>query len=275
MLALMDFSQVRLIVVDMDGTLLNAQHELSVEFPLLYEQLQELGIRFAAASGRQYESILDKLPQVGQELIVLAENGAHVVYEGELYDETTLSNAAIQEVLAAVADRTDVHATLCTRGCAYTQRSDPEFGKVVREFYKAHDYIDDLTAYQGEAYKATLNHAESSEQHIYPLVEHLAPELMVKVSGQHWVDVSVPEANKGRALSVMQRELGISRAETMAFGDYLNDLEMLAHAEFSFAMANAHPAVKQAARFTTASNDERGVDQVLRQLIEQRKRRYV
>jgi hydroxymethylpyrimidine pyrophosphatase-like HAD family hydrolase len=57
----------------------------------------------------------------------------------------------------------------------------------------------------------------------------------------------------------------------MAFGDYLNDLEMMQQAYFSFAMENAHPAIKQAARFMAKSNDENGVLEVLQQMLSNKK----
>ena len=60
----------------------------------------------------------------------------------------------------------------------------------------------------------------------------------------------------------------ISENETMVFGDYNNDLEMMKLAYFSYAMENAHPNIKAEARFQTKSNDEDGVELVLQQLLQ-------
>jgi hydroxymethylpyrimidine pyrophosphatase-like HAD family hydrolase len=79
------------------------------------------------------------------------------------------------------------------------------------------------------------------------------------VSGEHWVDVMNSTANKGAALRGLQRALGITPAQTMVFGDYLNDLEMLDAADWSFAMANAHPEVVRRARHLAPSNNDNGV----------------
>lgn len=81
------------------------------------------------------------------------------------------------------------------------------------------------------------------------------------------MDISHPNANKGFALKIVQESLGISKEETMAFGDFNNDLEMLSEASFSFAMKNAHPNVKKVAKFETGSNDDEGVESVLEKLI--------
>ena len=127
--------------------------------------------------------------------------------------------------------------------------------------------MDDLHAYEGEVMKIAVYHHQGSEEHIYPHVKHLEGDLKVKVSGEFWVDVSHPDANKGHALELIQRELGIGAHETLVFGDYNNDLEMLALSDFSYAMANAHPNVLKAANYTTLSNDQYGVEIVLEELI--------
>ena len=79
--------------------------------------------------------------------------------------------------------------------------------------------------------------------------------------------MSSPNANKGYALKLIQEKYNIAPAETMVFGDYNNDLEMLALAHYSFAMENAHPYVKKVANYSTASNDAFGVEKVLEKLL--------
>ena len=118
-----------------------------------------------------------------------------------------------------------------------------------------------------EFFKVAVYHFEGSESHVYPHLRELEDYLQVKVSGKHWIDISDPAANKGNALKKLQQMFGISPAETMVFGDFNNDLEMLREGYFSYAMANAHPNVKETARFSTLCNDERGVERVLEELL--------
>ncbi|MGW7418750.1 HAD hydrolase family protein, partial [Streptomyces sp. NPDC054813] len=98
-----------------------------------------------------------------------------------------------------------------------------------------------------------------AERTTAPALAGFAGTHQVVVSGEHWVDVMNRTANKGTALRGLQRELGITPAQTMVFGDYLNDLEMLDAAEWSFAMANAHPDVISRARHLAPSNNDNGV----------------
>jgi hydroxymethylpyrimidine pyrophosphatase-like HAD family hydrolase len=87
------------------------------------------------------------------------------------------------------------------------------------------------------------------------------------VSGPHWVDVLSPSASKGRALRQLQAALGVTADQTMAFGDFLNDLEMMDAAAWSFAMANAHPLLKERARFVAPANNANGVVRTVRTVL--------
>ena len=70
--------------------------------------------------------------------------------------------------------------------------------------------------------------------------------------------------DKGQALAQLQRALGISSGQTMAFGDFCNDIGLLRQAYYSFAMANGHPEVLRAGRYLAGSNVQYGVTQALR-----------
>src|SRR6478672_6914818 len=81
----------------------------------------------------------------------------------------------------------------------------------------------------------------------------------VTVSGERWLDVNSKTANKGQAIRHLQDVLGITPAQTMVFGDFLNDLEMMDAADYSFAMSNAHPLLAARARYVAPPNSDNGV----------------
>ena len=87
------------------------------------------------------------------------------------------------------------------------------------------------------------------------------------VSAKIWLDVMNAEASKGAAIKHLQNTLGFTYEQTMSFGDYLNDLEMLKESYHSYAMENAHPKLKEIARFAAPSNVDAGVFQVLEKLL--------
>ena len=88
------------------------------------------------------------------------------------------------------------------------------------------------------------------------------------ISGQNWVDVMVANANKGNGIRRIQQSLGIGREQTMAFGDFLNDPEMMDAAAYSFAMANAHPLLKERARYLSPGNAANGVVRTIKSVLQ-------
>jgi len=264
----MNLSQVKLVVTDMDGTLLNSKGQVSSTFFELYYELIKHNVHFVAASGRQYFSIVDKLDTIKNEITIIAENGGFVAQKDKELVKTNLPLSRVLELTPILRSIDNVYFTLCGKKSAYIETKDQRFISILKEYYSKFTFVDDLTKVDDDDFfKMAAYHFESSEKYIYPKVKHLEDKMQVKVSGQHWVDIAQPNANKGYALKILQDKLGITKKETMVFGDYNNDLEMLELADFSYAMKNAHPNVKKAARFETKSNDEEGVEFILEQLL--------
>lgn len=265
----MDLSRVKLVVTDMDGTLLNSEHKVSPYFFELYEALKAKGIRFAAASGRQHNSIADKLAPIKDDIFIIAENGALVTDRGTEILSIPLQTEMKNRILDVVTGLEGAKPVLCTKDNAYVLESHSEFQEKLREYYTHFDLLPELKTFDGVVMKIAVFHFGGSEAHLYPAVKAFESELKVKVSGENWLDLSHLDAHKGYALSLIQDTYKIAKEETMVFGDYNNDLEMLSQASFSFAMANAHPNVLRTAQYTTLSNNEMGVERILEQLLAQ------
>jgi len=268
----MDFSKVKLIVTDMDGTLLNSKSEVSNQFLGIYNKLRELDIQFIAASGRQYFSIIDRFDKsIQNEITIVAENGAFAKHGNQELFTSALPLENISRTINILRNLNNVYIVLCGKKCAYIDTKDNKFVAMFQNYYSKYKIVDDLTKVSGDTFfKIAAYHFDCSETHIYPAIKQLETGLQIMVSGKNWLDISHNNANKGFALNILQNKLGITKEETMVFGDYNNDLKMLALADYSYAMENAHPNVKKAAKFQTKNNDEQGVEMVLEQLINSR-----
>ena len=97
------------------------------------------------------------------------------------------------------------------------------------------------------------------------LKERLGGRYAVILSGENWVDVMRPGVSKGRAMQMLQQLKGLTPQECMAFGDYLNDLELLESVSESYAMENALEELKRVAKYIAPGNDENGVMRVIRE----------
>ena len=264
----MDLSKIKLVAADMDGTLLNARHELSPDFFPILNQMRSKGLLFAAASGRQYHNLYNRFATVKEDVIFIAENGSYVVYKGEELLVQAMDKEIAREQIVAARKIPDVYTILCGKKSAYLESDAPEFIKNVKMYYDEYVVVDDLMKIDDDQFlKIAICDMAGSEQNSYTHFNQLQYRLQVKISGHIWLDLSHKLANKGRAIKMLQDKYKISSSETMAFGDYLNDLEMMQEADFSYAMENAHEDIKKAARYIAMSNDESGVTIVLQQML--------
>lgn len=251
----------------MDGTLLNSNHNVSDHFFNLFKELKNQNVLFVAASGRQYNSIIEKLKPIKDDIIVIAENGGYVMHQEKELLSTPLDNQHQQKVLKVLNTIDDIYPVLCGKQNAYITGKSDRFVQKLKEYYTKFDILDQLEHHTGEILKIAIYHYESSEKFIYPKVRHLEDQLKVKVSGENWLDISSLNAHKGHALQKVMDLYNIASDEIMVFGDYNNDLEMLALADISVAMANAHPNVKSISKYETSSNDDLGVERLLEKLL--------
>lgn len=267
----MNLADIKLVATDMDGTLLDTKGNVTPRFYQLYHELKKHDIHFVAASGRQYHSIASKLMNIKDEITIIAENGAVIKKREDVLLLTGLSVAEIRELITLIRNFEDksIHYVLCGKDRAYIEQDTASFVNMFKEYYFKFELVEDLLSVSNDDFlKIAIFCEKGSEEHIYPLVKHLEGQLQVKVSGEVWLDLSHMNANKGYALEKLQSKLGISKEETLVFGDYNNDLEMFAQAGISVAMQNAHPNILKIATHITKTNDEQGVEIVLEKLLE-------
>ncbi len=265
----MDIAQVRLVAADMDGTLLNSQKQLPTDFYTVFHQLRSKGILFAAASGRQFFNLQHEFEPVKNDMLFVAENGSYVVYKNEEILVQELPKSSVVELIRIARNIPDAHIILCGKKRAYVEDRSPEFMKHVEMYYLEKEMVDDLTEVTDDQFlKIAICDLAGSEKNSFTYFQPLQNDFQVKVSGTIWLDLSHKNANKGRAIQMIQQRFQIGFHETMVFGDYLNDLEMMREAYFSYAMDNAHPDIKQISRFSTSSNDDNGVMKIISALLQ-------
>jgi Cof subfamily protein (haloacid dehalogenase superfamily) len=266
---MIDFSKVKLVVSDMDGTLLNSKGEVSQQFFTLFKELKKRNIHFCAASGRQHNSIVDKLSTIKNDIYVIAENGGIAKKGDEVFLSNFLKPEKVLKLIPILREIEGANMVLCCNDAAFIESKDERFIELFQEYYHSFEVVDNLMEIPKTTpvFKIAIYHFNSSEEFIYPVIKDLNNEVLLKVSGQNWLDISDKKANKGNALREVQKLLNITKEETMVFGDYHNDIEMMQEADFSFAMKNAHSDIKKLANYSTGSNDDFGVERILEKLI--------
>jgi len=270
---------IRLVAIDLDGTLLDSDKRLDPDFPAVLRELRRRGVAVVPASGRQWESIRrvvvpDHDTEAGADLLreldVIAENGALLARGEEVVAIDPTPRGTRATVLDGVARYEaaggNAGVVVCGRRSAYTHRADEEFLAVARPYYPLLEVVEDLRAVDDDDLKLAVWDPSGAEDGVLPALGTI-PGARLLSSARVWVDVMSPTADKGRALGELQDALGIAPEQTMAFGDYPNDIGMLRRAAWSFAMANAHPDTVAVARHRAPGNDERGVTRTIREVL--------
>lgn len=262
---------VRFIATDLDGTLLDGHGELPrAVFPLV-EELAGRGILFAPASGRQYANLKKLFAPVADKIVFICENGALVKYRGETLRLTPVPEPMVKEALAAIRSLPGLRPVLCGARSAYIEDVCEPFRSLSVQAYTNCGVVESLDSVLGRETVckiAVYDELGAAENGIKVLPERL-PALRTILSGTSWCDVSAPEANKGEAVRSLRETFGLKREECAAFGDHMNDYEMLAECGRAYVPENAYPPLKKLIGRIVPSNGEGGVLQKIHELLEE------
>ena len=264
---------IKLIMSDMDGTLLDENGELPAGFAGIVAQLRERGVQFAPSSGRQYYSLLDTFQDYKDEFIFIAENGTLVMRRGEELFSCPLAEHLAMQVVEEAKEIPGV----------YIAYAGKKFGYVLPE-QNVQTFRDELAKYYTHTQVAEDFHADSindtvikvsifdptghAGESIYPRLKKFSDRMQIVLASDYWVDAIDLFINKGIAVQQIQKKLHITPMESAAFGDFMNDAEMMSSVYYSYAMANAHPDLARLARYRAKSNAEHGVILAIQELID-------
>lgn len=259
---------IRLVASDIDGTLIrDSTPDLYPEMEAAIGALAQKGILFCAASGRQYFSIQNVFRNVQEDMVIISENGAQVSYRGESISLTLMKREYAEEIvhqLRAYRDTCDM--VVSTPKGSLIESKNKEFIDLLTYGYRNRfTLVRDVLEEDAEIIKIAMYQKESiRELGEGILIPQWKDRVKVCMAGEEWVDFMDASVDKGNALSFVQKYFGISREETMAFGDNNNDLGMMGAAAESYAVKNARKEVLEAARYVCPSWLDKGVWQVIR-----------
>ena len=277
---------IKIIALDLDGTLLDSQKRLSDGNRAALEEAAAKGVLIVPTTGRFFgmmpQSIRD-LPFVRYAITI---NGAQV------YDRETGTAIVREEIpldmaldIMRLLDGYDViydcyrsnwgWMTESLQNKAEDYATDAHYVKMVREFRNP---VPELKAYlestasEGDVQKVMLfarntPGSEAVTKAIAEAVRERFPQIKATSSTWNNLELNIETAHKGNSLRRFAEHLGYALDNCMALGDGTNDLSMIEAAGLGVAMSNAHPLVLAAADHVTASNDEDGVARAIRDFV--------
>jgi Cof subfamily protein (haloacid dehalogenase superfamily) len=260
----------KLIALDVDGTLLNDDHQLSEQTKRTIRKVNEAGCGIVLCTGRGPASTWPILEELGLQGIMITHNGALTVRseDSEVLHQYPIGQAQLQPLVSYCRER-GIHFDLCTPFHLYVESLEDGMLETYRKFFVEPQLTSDITRVSESAVKFTV----SGETTMLDRVEQewretgiYHPFRMIR-SGDRFIDIISPEATKGNALKQLAAAWSISREQIVAIGNYFNDVEMIEYAGLGIAMGNSPEGVKQAADAVTGSNNEDGVHSALTRYV--------
>lgn len=260
------------IALDLDGTTLNNQGQLSAKNKEAIDYAISRGVHIIIASGRAYKTLPRQIIELPGIEYAVTSNGAAVcrVPGGELLQGLKIKEDVVHRILEITGEHEIVYEAFVD-GHAYADLryvQDPlrygasedavEYVKNTRQFVK------DMPAFikeHGDSLDSMDIVVKNSQmrQEIFRVLEEVREEIYVTSSVPQLVEISDKHSGKAAGLRYLEDHLGISKDHMAAIGNADNDRDMIAYAKYGYAVENASLACKEAADIIVGSNDQDGV----------------
>ncbi|MBM7691025.1 HAD superfamily hydrolase (TIGR01484 family) [Peribacillus deserti] len=240
--------KIKLVALDMDGTLLNDKHEISDENVKAISEAQEKGVHVVLSTGRALASCKELSKSLNLSSYLVTVNGSEVYNEkGELIERNAIDTEHIQMM----------HEL--------SKQHKARIWGVTTDKVWYEGFPEDITAHEWLKFGFEIEDDESRNK----VLDTLTKTNMFEISNSSPTNIEVNAIgiNKARALRHVCERLGITVDEMMAVGDSLNDIAMITEAGMGVAMGNAQEKVKEAADWITGTNLEHGVAQAIRRWV--------
>lgn len=265
---------IKLVAVDIDGTLVNNQKEITTEVFEAVQEAKAAGVKIVIATGRPIAGVQNLLA----ELRLNEPNNYVITFNGGLVQDTATGQELIKETLSYddyldlefLSRKLQVHMHAITKDGIYTANRD--IGKyTVYEsnlvsmpvFYRTPEEMADK-----EIVKVMfIDEPDILDAAIAKLSSDLHDKYTLVKSAPFYLEVVKKTVSKGAAVLHLAEKLGLSKEKTMAIGDEENDRAMLEVVGNPVVMENGNPELKKIAKYITKSNDESGVAYAIREWV--------
>ena len=264
---------IKLVATDMDGTFLDGEGRFDMgRLKNLLVSYKEKGIYFAVASGRGILSLKKLFADVRDEVIFIAENGSYVEFHGENMYEATMSRDFYLGTFEALKKSPyfDERKMLLTgkKACYVLDTVDETYLMFSRHYNENIQKVASLEDITDEIFKFTTNFTEETIEAGEAWVNENVPGVKAMTTGFESIDIVLDYVDKGVAIVELAKKLGLTMDQVMAFGDNLNDFEMLDFAGNAVATENARQEIKDISNEIIGHCDEESVMAYMEGLVE-------
>ncbi|HFR3691309.1 TPA: sugar-phosphatase [Streptococcus suis] len=265
---------IKLVAIDIDGTLLNSQHEITPEVFQAIQDAKKAGVKIVIATGRPISGVRAILDQLN-----LTEAGDYVItFNGGLVQDAATGEDIVKDTLS-YDDYLDIEL-------AARKLNLPMHASTKEGLFTANRNIGKYTVYESTLVNAPIFYRtpeEMTDKEIIKVMMVDEPERLdraletipaaffdrftIAKSAPFYLEFTPKQANKGLAIIALAQTLGLTMDQTMAIGDQENDRSMLEVVGSPVVMENGNSELKKIAKYITKSNDESGVAYALREWV--------
>lgn len=231
---------VKLIALDMDGTLLNDDGIVSSYTKNVIEKALRQNIKVVLSTGRPLEMCASYADELELTSYIITSNGAEIWKDGSLFERHTMDSRQMEK-LWNLGDENDFHMWMVAANELFVNRKRPE------NFY-AYEWL-----------KIGYGNLDETAKDFLLTQLNEEPNIEVTNSSLSNIEINRAGVNKARAIQSICERIGISMEEVMACGDSLNDLKMLEQVGIGVAVENAQQLIIESADYVTDTNNEDGV----------------
>ncbi|RII36575.1 HAD family phosphatase [Clostridium chromiireducens] len=275
---------IKLIASDMDGTLLNSNHEIPKENLEAIKKAQEMGVKFAISTGRMYDDVKPLLDECNLRCQCIVLNGGEYIDEdGNVLEGIYIGKEEAREIINMIIKEKIVAEIYTDKGLYTVNDKEEALTEVayrIIAFDPGTSYDEALKIARNHPHFVNLNYIENIEGFLNSDVKigkfvafYNDEETTLKVKEKlesieglaisstftKNIEINNKEAQKGLILAKVAEKMGIKREEVIVLGDSFNDYSMFTEFTESFAMKNAIPQIREAAKYITDTNDNAGV----------------
>ena len=270
---------IKMVALDLDGTTLNSQGKLPPEVKTALEMAISRGIHIVFATGRAFSAISQEVLDVKGIRYILSSNGARVLdlIENSVVYESCLEEAAVEEI-ALILEKYSFVYEVFTQGLAYVGQEDYDAvaslkgndhrsNYVLKTRKPVKNVLDFMVENKHSIENININFVDPNARLMMKALLEKKENITLTSSFDHNLEIGGVKTGKGDAVKVLAEKLEIHTSNIMAIGDSPTDSSMLEVVGLPVAVANAKDEVKAFAKYITASNDEGGVAQAIKQFV--------
>jgi hypothetical protein len=258
-----------MVAMDIDGTLLNSEHEVPQENLVAINAIRSAGVLATLVTGRSTFSLVPVFEQLELDIPYICSGGAEIIdpSTGESIDRRVIARSDLEFIVTTAREHKTAMFFSLPDGIYYEAPPGSREDWTPSRAYQVIQVEDILSENTVSAVKVALYGDPDRLSRIEATIRHHGTALHLAYPLEVFLDVTHEDANKGAALIRLANQLDVSLERILAIGDADNDLSMFDVAGLSIAMGNAAPQVKAAADRIAPTNDENGVAWALREFV--------